>query len=279
MLCTAKKRGGGGGSARFHHSARCASKWRRPNLREAGRTTGNPMLCYAGERLGVAVCVFWGVRVASGAQWPTSVAAQVIWQAKQTKFSQKHQTSFFWPRIEHSVAVTYMIQSNFFACIRRFRDSRGGKPLTLERVVTCSDALCSVPFFASLFFFWRGRARLRCRFGNPLTWQGQQSQQLNSYRSGLRRPLSSSSDRCWKWLSKRLKFFSQSAARILPAPTSFFFFLPVYILQGFYIYMYIFLFESVLKMKCFCTILEKLHHFKVPTKVKLGGKCPKFYGF
>ena len=50
----------GGGSARFHHSARCASKWRRPNLREAGRTTGNPMQCYAGERLGVAFCVFEG---------------------------------------------------------------------------------------------------------------------------------------------------------------------------------------------------------------------------
>ena len=43
VLCTAKKKGGG--SARFHHSARCASKWRRPNLREAGRTAGNPMLC------------------------------------------------------------------------------------------------------------------------------------------------------------------------------------------------------------------------------------------
>ena len=44
------------------------------------------MLCYAGERLGVAFSVFNGVRVASGAQWPTSVAAQVIWQAKQIKF-------------------------------------------------------------------------------------------------------------------------------------------------------------------------------------------------
>ena len=57
VLCTAYKKKGGG-SARFHHSARCASKWRRPNLREAGRTTGNPMQCYAGERLGVAFCVF-----------------------------------------------------------------------------------------------------------------------------------------------------------------------------------------------------------------------------
>ena len=48
----------GGGSARFQHSARCASKWRRPNLHEASRTTRNPMLCYAGERLGVAFSVF-----------------------------------------------------------------------------------------------------------------------------------------------------------------------------------------------------------------------------
>ena len=56
VLCTAYKKKGGG-SARFHHSASCASKWRRPNLREAGRTTGNPMQCYAGERLGVAFCV------------------------------------------------------------------------------------------------------------------------------------------------------------------------------------------------------------------------------
>ena len=49
----------GGGSARFHHSARCASKWRRPNLSAAGRTTGNPMLCYAGERLAVVFRVFF----------------------------------------------------------------------------------------------------------------------------------------------------------------------------------------------------------------------------
>ena len=125
--CTAKKKGGG--STRFHHSARCASKWRRPNLREAGRTTGNPMLCYAGERLGVAFCVFWGVRVASGAQWHQwqhrllikSNINQIRLFDKRNKlnldlvkFSQKHQTPFFWPRIEHSVAVTYMIQSNFF---------------------------------------------------------------------------------------------------------------------------------------------------------------------
>ena len=34
------------------------SKWRRPNLSAAGRTTGNPMLCYAGERLAVVFRVF-----------------------------------------------------------------------------------------------------------------------------------------------------------------------------------------------------------------------------
>ena len=55
MLCTAKK---GGGSAYFQHSARCASKWWQPILHEASRTTGNPMLCYAGERLGVAFSDF-----------------------------------------------------------------------------------------------------------------------------------------------------------------------------------------------------------------------------
>ena len=67
------------------------------------------------------------------------------------------------------------------------------------------------------FFLWSGRARLRCRFDDPLTWQGQR---LNSYRSGWRRPLSSSLDSCWVWLSKWLKFFGLFATRILPVPTS-----------------------------------------------------------
>ena len=40
-----------------------------------------------------------------------------------------------------------------------------------------------------------------------------------------------------------------------------------------------FLFESLLKTKCFGTILEKLYHFKVPKKVKTGEKCPKFQRF
>ena len=130
VLCTANKKRGGG-SARFHHSARCASKWRRPNLREAGRTTGNPMQCYAGERLGVAFCVFWGVRVGSGAQWPTSVAAQVIWQAKQTKFgfcqvlSKAHHTLF--PDRESSTPWRWLWFHGFFSPrSRRFRYSRGG---------------------------------------------------------------------------------------------------------------------------------------------------------
>ena len=59
----------------------------------------------------------------------------------------------------------------------------------------------------SFFFLWRGWARPRCCFGDPLTWQGQQGQPLNSYRSGLRRPVSSS-DRCRVWLSKRLKLLA-----------------------------------------------------------------------
>ena len=37
VLCTANKKKGGG-SARFHHSARCASKWRRPGLKQISRT-------------------------------------------------------------------------------------------------------------------------------------------------------------------------------------------------------------------------------------------------
>ena len=39
------------------------------------------------------------------------------------------------------------------------------------------------------------------------------------------------------------------------------------------------LFESLLKTKCFTTILERLYHFKVPKKVKTGEKCPKFQRF
>ena len=63
-------------------------------------------------------------------------------------------------------------------------------------------------FCCFTFFLGRGRARTRCRFGDPLTWQGQQRQRLNSYRSGLRRPLSSSLGRCCAWLSKQLKFLA-----------------------------------------------------------------------
>ena len=71
----------GGGSARFQHSARCASKWRRPNHRKSyarlcGWATWGRFFCF----------FFKGVRVTPGAQWPASVAAQVVWQAKQTKF-------------------------------------------------------------------------------------------------------------------------------------------------------------------------------------------------
>ena len=55
-----RQKGGGEGGRKRAVSPQCEVrlKWRRPNLREAGRTTENPMLCYAGERLGVAFCVF-----------------------------------------------------------------------------------------------------------------------------------------------------------------------------------------------------------------------------
>ena len=42
---------------------------------------------------------------------------------------------------------------------------------------------------------------------------------------------------------------------------------------------FFFLSESLSKIKCFGTFLEKLYHFKVPKKVKMGEKCPKFYRF
>ena len=45
VLCTAKK--GGGGGARGFSTVRDTPQKGRPNLREASRTTGNPMLCYA----------------------------------------------------------------------------------------------------------------------------------------------------------------------------------------------------------------------------------------
>ena len=87
---------------------------------------------------------------------------------------------FSWPRIEHSVAVNYMIQWSFSACIRRFDPE-------LAEVVD--------------LWLWSEWSSVQ---------QGQQGQRLNSYscRSGLRRPLLSSLDRCWVWLSKRLKFLA-----------------------------------------------------------------------
>ena len=133
------------------------------------------------------------------------------------KFSQKHTTHLFLTENRvHSGAVTYMIQSKFFS--HAFVDSEIAE--VVDRWLWSewsSVQMRSAPFpFLLHFFLWSGRARLRCRFDDPLTWQGQR---LNSYRSGWRRPLSSSLDRCWVWLSKRLKFFGLSAARILPVPT------------------------------------------------------------
>ena len=37
--------------------------------------------------------------------------------------------------------------------------------------------------------------------------------------------------------------------------------------------------ESLSKIKCFDILLESLYHFKVPKKVKIGEKYPKFYRF
>ena len=97
VLCTAKKKGGG--SARFHHSARCASKWRRPNLREA---EPQEILCFAMRvsDLGSLFVFFEGfglVREHSDQhQWQHRLFDK---RNKQNldlvKFSQKHTTHLF----------------------------------------------------------------------------------------------------------------------------------------------------------------------------------------
>ena len=178
-----KKRGGGGRKRAV--SAQCEVRlkmagaepaWGKPNHRESyallsGWATWSRFFCSF-------FFFFWGVRVASGAQWPTSVAAQVIWQAKK-------KTKFGFIQVYSSAPDLLFLTKNRALCgghlddsmdffstyIRRFRDSRGGRPLTLERTVVGSNTLCFGPFVASLFFVWRGRARLRCRFGDPLTWK------------------------------------------------------------------------------------------------------------
>ena len=47
------------------------------------------------------------------------------------------------------------------------------------------DLLLLSTFFFFFSLWWHGRARPRCRFGDPLTWQGQQGQWLHFHRSGL----------------------------------------------------------------------------------------------
>ena len=124
--------------------------WGRPNHRKSyamqcGWATWTRFFC------------FWGVRVTPGAQWPASVAAQVIWQAKQTKFGFIQVCSsaphLSWRRAVHSMAVTYMIWSSFFPCA--FVDSEIAEmdgPQIFDWMVVGSNALRSGLFVASLFF-------------------------------------------------------------------------------------------------------------------------------
>ena len=148
----------GEGSVRFQHSARCASKWRLPNLREAGRTTGNPMLCYAGEQLGVAFSVHWGIRVAPEGsdqhQWQHRLFDK--WNKLNLalfKFVQAHHTFFSWRRDMHSVVVTYMIWLIFFS--HAFVDSEIAKvdgPQIFERMVIGSNACALLRSFCCFTF-------------------------------------------------------------------------------------------------------------------------------
>ena len=77
---------------------------------------------------------------------------------------------------------------------RRFRYSRGGIDGWLWSPGWSSVQMRSAPDLLLLstffFFFFFGDtaelARPRCRFGDPLAWQGQQGQRLHFHRSGLR---------------------------------------------------------------------------------------------
>ena len=105
------------------------------------------------------------VRVAPGAQWPASVAAQVSWQAKQTKFgciqvysSALHLLFLTDKRATvHSVAVTYIMWfDHFFRCA--FVDSKIAevdRVQIFKRIIFGSNALSSGLFVASLFFVTR----------------------------------------------------------------------------------------------------------------------------
>ena len=148
------------------------------------------------------------------------MAAQVIWQAKQTKFGfiQVYSSAPHLLFLTENRALRggHLHDSvDFFSIhIRRFRDSRGGRPLTLERMAVGSNTLCSGPFVASPFFFFfffltrLSQTALLFRWSLDITRSTRSTTEL-LVRSGLRRPVSSS-DRCWVWLSKRLTRFLAS---------------------------------------------------------------------
>ena len=98
------------------------------------------------------------VRVAPGAQWQASVAAQVSWKGGKNlnsavfKCIQAHCTFFFWLRTVHSVAVNYMIWSIFFhvhSSLRRWPRWKGGRVLS----ESSSGQMRSAPDFLLLHFF------------------------------------------------------------------------------------------------------------------------------
>ena len=111
-----------------------------------------------------------------------------------------------------------MIQSNCFS--HAFADSEIAE--VVDRWLWSewsSVQMRSAPCPFLLHFFFCEAAEPDCVVVLMIPWHIWQGQRLNSYRSGWRRPLSSSLDRYWVWLSKRLKFFGLSSARILPVPT------------------------------------------------------------
>ena len=67
------------------------------------------------------------------------------------------------------------------------------------------DLLLLHLFFFFFFLTWLSQTALLFRWSLDMTRST--TELLESYRSGLRRPVSSS-DRCWVWLSKRLNFLA-----------------------------------------------------------------------
>ena len=120
------------------------------------------MLCYTMRVSDLAwfFSVFQGVRAAPRAQRPVSVAAQVSWQAKQTKFGFIQVYScglhLVFPTENRTICGGHEHHLiNFFTmCIRPFGDSPGGDRLKiLERMVLGSSAFCSELLVAFTFFF------------------------------------------------------------------------------------------------------------------------------